>query len=215
MRLGSRVPSGLNATGCIVVPVALFVALMLATAGVAIWPRMAAPGAAILCGSGEVVYESYGASYRPGEYTVTRTLYCQTGEGKDAARDEITFQAAGISFLLYAVIAFLLLQFVARPLLRRRADRTLEAARLGSPAGSGAPGAAIDLGGILGRVAQAVERGEATVVVRNASVEEGATADPAAGDIAERLARLRALRDQGLITVQDYDAKKAEILSRL
>ena len=186
-------------TGCIVVPLALFIALMLASAGVAIWPRMAAPGAAIICG-GEVIYESHGASYRPGEYTVTRTLYCQTGAGKDAQRDEITFQAAGISFLLYAVVTFLLLQFIARPLLRRRVSRTLEAAR------TGAPDAAASLGGLLGRVAQAAQRGAAA---------RDAPAGEESGDIAERLARLRALRDQGLITPQDYDAKKAEILSHL
>jgi hypothetical protein len=192
--------AGSGTTGCIVLPLALFIALMLASAGVAIWPRMAAPGAAIVCGGGEVVYESYGASYRPGEYTVTRTLYCQTGAGKDAQRDEITFQAAGISFLLYAVIVFALLQFIARPLLRRRAERTLEAAR------SGAPAAAASLGSLLGRVAEAARRGAAA---------REAPADEDSGDVAERLARLRALRDQGLITAQDYDAKKAEILSRL
>jgi membrane protein implicated in regulation of membrane protease activity len=192
-------PSRPGTTGCIVVPLALFIALMLASAGVAIWPRMAAPGAAILCG-GEVIYESHGASYRPGEYTVTRTLYCQTGEGKQAQRAEITFQAAGISFLIYSVVAFLLLQFVARPLLRRRVNRTLEAAR------TGAPDAAASLGGLLGRVAQAAARGAAA---------RDAPAGEETGDVAERLARLRALRDQGLITASDYDAKKAEILSRL
>lgn len=199
MRFGSPGSTGLGKTGCIVLPAAMFIALMLASAGVAIWPRMAAPGAAILCG-GEVIYESHGASYRPGEYTVTRTLYCQTGAGKTAQRDEITFQAAGLSFLLYSAILFLLLQFVVRPLLRRRVNRALEAAN------SGAPAAAASLGGLLGRVAQAAARGAAA---RQApAVEE-------TGDVAERLARLRALRDQGLITALDYDAKKAEILSRL
>jgi hypothetical protein len=192
--------AGSGTTGCIVLPLALFIALMLASAGVAIWPKMAAPGAAILCGGGEVIYESHGASYRPGEYTITREIYCRTGEGKQARRDEITFQAAGISFLLYSAIVFLLLQFVARPLLRRRVDRTLEAAQAGAPA------AAASLGGLLGRVAQAAARGAAA---REAPAEE------ASGDAAKRLARLRGLRDQGLITASDYEAKKAEILSRL
>jgi Short C-terminal domain len=201
LRPGS--PDGrLSATGCIVVPLALFIALMLASAGVAIWPRMAAPGAAIICG-GEVIYESYGASYRPGEYTVTRTLYCQTGDGKDARRDEITFQAAGISFLLYAIITFLLLQFVVRPLLRRRLGRTLDAARLRGLGGDAS------FSGLLGRVSRAVERDAAEEAARATRAEE------APGDVADRLARLRALRDQGLITAEDYDAKKAEILSRL
>ncbi len=35
------------------------------------------------------------------------------------------------------------------------------------------------------------------------------------GDIAARLAKLKALRDRGLITAQDYEAKKAEILAGL
>ena len=214
MRLGSSVPSVSSKTGCIVLPAALFIALMLASAGVAIWPRMAAPGAAILCG-GEVIYESHGASYRPGEYTVTRTLYCQTGAGKGAQRDEITFQAAGLSFLIYAIIVFLLLQFVVRPLLRRRVERTLEAVRGIAPAAPAEPGATVsplDLRAILGRVSEAVQRGEATVVVNDVTVDApGGGAD----DVAQRLAQLRVLRDQGLITAQDYDAKKAEILSRL
>jgi len=205
VRFGSPGSTGIGKTGCIVLPVALFIALMLASAGVAIWPRMAAPGAAILCG-GEVIYESHGASYRPGEYTITRTLYCQTGAGKSAQRDEITFKAAGLSFLLYSAILFLLLQFVVRPLLRRRVERTLEAVRGIAPAGSEATASAADLRSILGRVSEAVQRGAARAAD---------PADAGADDIPARLAQLRALRDQGLITAQDYDAKKAEILSRL
>jgi len=202
-------PFRFGKAGCIVLPAALFIALMLASAGVAIWPRMAAPGAAILC-RGEVIYVSHGASYRPGEYTVTRTLYCQAGEGKDAARDDITFQAAGISFLIYAAVIFLLLQFVARPLLRRRVDRTLEAARIISPADSETGARAVGLGDLLGRVVGAVERGAAKIEIAGAAKDDLDSEDPA-----ERLARLRRLRDQGLITAQDYETKKAEILSRL
>jgi len=36
-----------------------------------------------------------------------------------------------------------------------------------------------------------------------------------ADEVARSLARLAALRDSGAITTQDYDAKKAELLSRL
>jgi hypothetical protein len=52
----------------------------------------------------------------------------------------------------------------------------------------------VSLGQILGRAGEAARGGD---------------------DLAERLARLNALRDQGLITAEDYEAKKAEILSRL
>jgi len=219
MRLtGTRDLPRLSKTGCIILPLSLFIALMIATAGVAVWPRLAAPGAAILCGGGEVIYESHGASYRPGEYTVTRELYCQSGAGKDAAREEITIRAMGVSFLIYAVAIFLLLQFVVRPLVARRVRRKMEALGLtGTTAQSawpGTPAAAGDLKDIYARVQEAMQRGEAEVRVRNVSVDMTGT-EAAGGDIAARLAQLKALRDQGLITAQDYEAKKAEILSGL
>ena len=218
MRLtGSNDLPKLNATGCIILPASLFIALMIATAGFAIWPKLAAPGAAIVCGGGEVVYQSHGASYRPGEYTVTREVYCQSGSGKAAAREEITLSAMGVSFLIYAVICFLLLQFIVRPLLARRLRRKMEALGLAGTtaqtAWPGTPAAGGDLRDIYARVQEAMERGDARVEVRNYSV--GAGAAPDGGDIAGRLAQLKALRDQGLITAEDYEAKKAEILSGL
>lgn len=191
--VGKSDPLKLNTTGCIILPSALFIALMIATAGVAIWPKLAAPGAAILCG-GEVSYESEGASYRPGEYTVTRQIYCTSGTGKAASRDEITFSAMGVSFLIYGVGIFLLLQFAVRPLAARRLRGKLAALGMGTSA----------------RVQEAAPSGEAEMRLRNVSVDR-----PGGGDIAARLAQLKALRDQGLITAQDYEAKKAEILSGL
>lgn len=218
MRLtGNRDPLKFNTAGCIILPISLFIALMLASAGTAIWPKMAAPGAAILCGGGEVVYQSYGASYRPGEYTVTREIYCQSGAGKDATRDEITLQAMGVSFLIYSAVIFLLLQFVLRPLAARRLRRKMEALGIGAPSAQtgwpGTPAPSAGLSEILARVQDAVQRGEAQVTVRNISIDGQDAAD--GGDIAPRLAQLKALRDQGLITAEDYEAKKAEILSGL
>lgn len=213
---GQRDPLRFNATGCIVLPIALFIALMLATAGAAIWPQMAAPGAMIVCGGGELVYESHGASYRPGEYTITRQIYCQSGAGKAAARDDITFQAMGVSFIVYALVLFLLIQFLVRPLAARRLRRKLEALGMSGPAASawpGTPATPAGLGAILARVQEAVQRGEAEVQVRNVAVD--LAGEEAGGDIAARLAQLKALRDQGLITAQDYEAKKAEILTGL
>jgi len=169
-------------TGCIVLPASLFVGLMIASAGTAVYPRVAAPGAALLCSGGEVVYRSHGQSYRPGEYTVTRQIYCRSGAGKAAAEEEITFRAIGLAFLIYSAIAFLLLRFLVAPWLRRRAGRALAAA-----------------GPILDQVAEAARR------------RAEAAVPPA--DAAGRLARLKELRDQGLITAADYEAKKAEILS--
>jgi len=173
-----------GATGCIILPASLFVGLMIASAGTAIYPRVAAPGAALLCSGGETVYESHGQSYRPGEYTVTRQIYCRTGAGKAAAQEEITFRAIGLAFLLYSALAFLLLRFLVAPWLRRRAERAMAVA---------AP--------ILNQVAEAARR-------------RAEAAEPSA-DPAGRLARLKALRDEGLIDAADYEAKKSEILSGL
>ena len=179
-RRSSAVRAG--ATGCVILPASLFVGLMIASAGTAIYPRVAWPGAALLC-SGELVYESHGQSYRPGEYTVTRQIYCRSGSGKGAESEEITFRAIGLAFLIYSAIAFLLLRFLVAPWLHRRAERALAAAPIGAA------------GSILGQASEALRRG--------------------GGDPAKRLARLKELRDQGLITAEDYEAMKAQILAGL
>lgn len=204
-----------NTLGCIVLPAALFVGLMIASAGTALYPPVTAVANPIVC-SGEVVYESHGASYRPGEYTVTREIYCQQS-GPKGAREDITLKAVGVSFLIYSAIFFVILGFVVRPLLRRRYRDALASIRarpavVGSSF-TGAPDQAgpVDVQDILARVSEAMKSGEAKVVVRDLSV-----GDPNEdSDLAERLARLKQLRDQGLITDVDYEAKKAELLSRL
>ena len=72
----------------------------------------------------------------------------------------------------------------------------------------------LGLGAILSRVQEAVRRGEAEVRVRNVSADL-ADDQEEGGDIAGRLARLKALHDRGLITARDYETKKAEILAGL
>jgi len=206
-------------SGClwlIVLPVSLFIGLMISTAGMAIYPPVTAIATPLIC-SGEVVHQSQRYSYQPGQQGITRTIYCRTGGAKDQGED-ITMKAVGMSFLLYSAIAFLLLCFIAMPLLRRRFARAGETSRAfmasatGAASGTGAAGSPIDLNSILARVAEAVERGDGKVVVRNMSF--GAPDGPGDdADAAERLGLLRELRDQGLISAEDYEAKKAEILS--
>ncbi len=207
----------LNATGCIILPASLFVALMIATAGFAVWPGVATPGAAIVCGSGEVVHQSH-EYRRPGEYWLIRQIHCQTGSGKLATREEITFPAIGVSFLIYAAVLFLLLQFLVRPLVARRLRAKMEGLGLVAQAPRGGrPGAPATGGGlndILSRVQEAARRGDAEVRVRNVSVDLGGD-ETGGGDIAGRLSQLKALRDRGLITARDYEAKKADILAGL
>ena len=210
LRFASHFPR-FNATWLVVLPVSLFVGLMIASAGTALYPPVTRVAGPLICAGGTLDYESHGASYRPGEYTVTRTIYCVAGAAgaKGGAREEVTLRAVGVSFLIYATIAFILLRFVALPLLRRR----LRAVLKGSPGLRPPGGTTFGVEEILERVKQAVERGGGSVVVRGSSFHPS-DAGPD-DDLAARLARLKDLRDQGLITAADYEAKKAEILSRL
>lgn len=183
-----------NATWMIVLPASLFIGVMIASAGTALYPPVTGIATPLLC-PGTVDIQSRGASYRPGEYTVTREIYCVSEDGK--TREEITLKAVFANSL----IAFALLRFLAVPLLRRRFRDTLEGAGFRAPSGPG-PGAPVDLQAILARVSDAVERGQANVVVRNMSFSAPET-EP--GDAASRLARLKTLYDQGLITTADYE----------
>lgn len=214
MRFPSHFPR-FSVTWLLVLPVSLFVGLMIATAGIALYPPVSRVAAPLVCAGGTLDYQSHGASYRPGEYTVTRTIYCaQEGSGpKGGAREDVTLSAAGISFLIYSAIAFILLRFIALPLLRRRFRAALEAVPGLRPSGVDPGGAPFAVDEILERVKQAVERGGGSMTVRTAAFDLHDA--EAGGDLESRLARLKALRDQGLITAADYEAKKAEILSRL
>jgi len=58
--------------------------------------------------------------------------------------------------------------------------------------------------------------GGATIVEPIAPIfSPTATARPAGGDIADQIRKLAELRDQGHITQQEFDAKKAELLKRI
>lgn len=186
-------------------PVSLFTGLMIASAGTAVYPPVTALVTPFVCG-GTVDIESHRASYRPGESTVTREIYCVGDDGK--TREDITLKAVFASFLAWSAVAFLLLQFVAVPLLRRRFARALQPLSALSSTPTSVPD--VNLDDILSRVSDTMARGEARVVVRNVTVVDTGTDDPAA-----RLAQLKRLRDEELITADDYEAKKAEILSGL
>ena len=201
-----------------VLPASLFVGLMIASAGVAVHPPLAFIATPLVC-SGEVEVESQSYSYRPGQSGVTRTIYCLSGaQGGKPAREDITFKAMGASFLVYSLLAFVALQLLWW-LLRPRVAGLFRRKRDGLLRDAGVAGAGVDLQAILSQVAEAVERGEAKVTVRNMTADlrggDGPADDWAGGDLAERLARLKRLRDQGLITAAEYEAKRHEILSGL
>jgi hypothetical protein len=189
---------------------------MIATAGTAVWPQVTGLATPLIC-RGEVVHQSQRWSVRPGEQGISRTIYCVTG---DEVREDITLKAIGASFVVYSAMAFAVLGLAAALLIGRRGNQDFDGfGALRSPgegdAGPGPAPVSPDIGSILAAVSDAVERGDARVVVRGMTIGDPAQTGPPAADPAERLAQLKQLFDRGLISTDDYEAKKAEILSDL
>jgi hypothetical protein len=206
---------GFKTAFLIVLPLSLAAGFMVAGVGTAIWPPVSAWAAPVVCSGTVDVQSDY---YTPpgGGSGVSRHIYCLTGAGKEQARDEITFSAIGVAGLLYTAIAFLLMLAIAVPRMRRLAEA--RDAVIGYGPGVSARGASspAELQAILGQVAEALQRGKADVRVRNITIDGAGRGEGGeVGDVGERLALLRQLHESGLISDQDYEAKKAEILSGL
>jgi hypothetical protein len=205
--------SGLKTTFLIALPLSLAFGFFIAGIGTAMWPPVSAWAAPLIC-SGTVDVQSDHYTTPSGGSGASRHILCVTGAGKDQSAEEITFSAVGIAGLLYAAVAFLLLRLVILPRLRRGAEAMVSSV-VNYGGGISARGVAspADLRAILGQVAEALQRGQADIKVHNITIdgaEGGEGADPAA-----RLTRLKQLHDAGLIGDEDYEAKKAEILSGL
>jgi hypothetical protein len=199
----------------VVLPLSLAAGFMVAGVGTAIWPPVSLWAAPLAC-SGTVESQSDHYSTSSGGSGVSRHFYCLSGDGKEATSDEITFVAIGIAGLLYAAIAFLLLQFLAVPRLRRAAEERAPVADFGGGISASGIGSPTELQAILGQVAQALQSGQADLNVRTINIDaSGVATEGDASDPASRLAALKQLRDSGLISDGDYESKKAEILAGL
>ena len=166
--------------------VAIWAGFMMATAGAAVYPPVTSIVTPLVC-SGQAQTDSQTFSTRPGETIVTRDYYCVGENGKP---ESVMFKTLAATFAVYAVIAFVLLTLLG--LWRGRKGA--------APAEAPAP-AAPDFG------ARTSEPAELTPRFRPVA--------PAGNGIEARLDVLNRLRDAGLIGEADYEAKKAEILSRL
>jgi hypothetical protein len=200
---------GLKTSFLILLPLSLAFGFMIAGIGTAMWPPVSAWAAPLLC-SGTVDVQSDHYSTPSGGSGVSRHILCLSGTGKGDAGDEITFAAIGIAGLVYAAIAFLLLQIFAAPRMRHKAaEERVNVTEYGGGISAQGVASPAELEAILGQVAEALRHGEADVRVHNVTIDGGGS-DPAA-----RLAGLKQLHDGGLIDDEDYEAKKAEILSGL
>ena len=155
---------------------------------------------------GKVVDESDSYTTPSGGSGVHRHIVCVSGEGKDTARDDITFDGIILAFPLYSALIFVGLLIFAAPRMRRKAEArtgSFDFATFTSTERDVPP----DLQGVMGLVAAAMQQGNVTV--------HTTTIDSSAEGAAARLAQLKELHDGGLISDADFEAKKVEILSGL
>lgn len=179
----------------VLVAASLFFGLLIATAGTAFYPPLFRIATPFLC-SGEVELDSQTFSYKPGSRVITREVYCVSPD--KSSREDVTLKAIFLGVFLYAAIVFPILAFVIVPLLPRRLRVSIDGSRFRDAAPPGPAGGLENIVYVVEQAAAAAKAGEKS-----------------RGDIAASLAELKKLHDAGLITDADYEAKKAEILSRL
>lgn len=181
----------------ILAPVSLFIGMMGAVAVTMLHPPAVSFVHRLNC-AGEIRYEQRGYSPHPGAWRGSTHIFCIPRDNP-TGRVDITGQAIVTAGAAFSFVMFLLLCAITLPLARRGAARL---DRIFAPFGGAQ---ASSLSGLLERLSKA------RIAPRSPPPSFAASGDP----IAERLARLNALHDRGLITAAEYEAKKAEILARL
>jgi len=197
----------------ILLAVSLFVGLMLATAGGAVYPPLYRPGAALAC-DGAFDIESRRYSYKPGHSGVQRAIHCR--DARSGTREEITLRAIGAAFLVYSGAAFVLGLAPALLLAHafgrgvRRLPRWWQGVSKASATRIVVNGR--DVGGPDGLPPEAREGLVQAMALFGAASAPVATSST---DAADRLRSLRRLYDEGVIDRREYDAKKSELLKLL
>jgi hypothetical protein len=186
------------------IPVSLFIGLMIASAGGALYPPLLTVAAPVLC-DGNMDITSRGYSYKPGQSGTSHTIRCE----RQGRVEEITLRAVGVSTLIYGAGAWVLLTLLHLRSKRHRAENPMEPG-----AGLGGLAAADD---IFVALTQKLKSGTRSPMIfdlhgRASPLPGGASSS---GDMATRLRQLKTLRDQGLISEQDYESRKQEILNEL
>ena len=237
----------------IVLAISLFIGLMIATAGGAVYPPLIKVAAPFVC-DGEFVIESRRYSRGPGHTGTQRMFYCV--DAQTGAQEEVTIYAVFIAFLIYSGIIFGAALLVLTPLtfiIFRSSKKTAARITAGlshtrtplawpasgphtAPRQARVTPARIIFNGreyanadempAEARAAYEQAMGVFTDADRNGipDIFEGAGRNRATGteqaasgsaDPAERLRKLKELFAAGLITEQEYETKRAEILSQM
>lgn len=193
------------------IPVSLFIGLMIATAGGALHPPLLTVAAPVLC-DGDMDISSRSYSYKPGQSGTAHTIRCE----REARVQEVTLRAIGVSTLIYGAGAWVLLTLLV--LLSKRQQDESPTGGLGAGLSSGF-GGRVSADELIAAFTQKMKKNTgspATFDPRSfTTTSSGGTSSPANGDATTRLRQLKALRDQGLISAQDHESRKQEILDEL
>jgi hypothetical protein len=187
-------------------PLSLGLGFFVAGIGTTMWAPVTSWAAGAFC-PGTLVDGSDYYTTPSGGSGVHRHVICVSGKGKDATRDDITFDGIAIAFPLYSALIFAALLIFAAPRMRRKAEARGSWPSFGGFT-AGNDEAPHDLQGVMGLVAAAMQQGNVTV--GNVTIDS-----PPNGTLATRLAELQQLHASGLISDADFEAKKADILSGL
>jgi len=193
-------PSPVARTGCglmALLPICAFGGVMVASAGGAIHPPLVTVAAPYVC-DGTVETRSQNYSYKPGQQGVAHHIFCT---GPDGERRDITLRTVGAAAVYYTLLLFpivLLLAMIVRRTVRSRiADMSN---RVGSQGMA-------DLKAVMAERL----RIDADIVRRTGTRRADANEET----IENRLQHLQSLRDGGLISEEEYQVKRTEILSSL
>lgn len=141
----------------------------------------------LLCGAGETLRrDQYSTSYRPGEVRFSMEVYCVDGDNRER---DATGQWIGLSIIAFTapfMIGILLFIFGLFRTARRSADRLTA----GLSQGLGAAGL-------------------------NASPAQGIVGAANNPTLTQRLKELQEARDAGLITEDEFQQKRRELVDRL
>lgn len=179
--------------------VSAFIGFVVLAIGVgAIFPSMLQVSAPLACPAGafDVVSQSY--SYKPGQSGVSRTFICTLASGE---KREILWPTIAYAGLIYSALLLTVWLWLGK--LGLRVIRRGSACQPGESNGQYDVRQRHELQSRLARV---------RAILQSKAVADKASATD---DIAERLRQLQSLRDQRLISAQDYDAKKTQILAQL
>lgn len=169
--------------------VALFIGLMVASIGGALYPPLTRVAAPLAC-DGEFSIETYQYSYKPGQHGSGYRTFCTdraSGERKDVSLPTFLWNSlvfAGMAFVPLLLLALLLVRRLRRAFASFRSSVTT-----GTPPDF---------------LRQFVE----STTLKSQAAPDGRSVE-------DRLRELLRLRDKGLIDDDDYEARKAGVLSQL